>query len=69
MEYAFGVTASTSELQVSGATYVRLRLVAEGAPSADDPAALQEHVVELELSQFFTLLHALERAKLELAAM
>eukprot|EP00698_Gefionella_okellyi_P003018 TRINITY_DN12843_c0_g1_i1.p1 TRINITY_DN12843_c0_g1~~TRINITY_DN12843_c0_g1_i1.p1 ORF type:complete len:200 (-),score=32.94 TRINITY_DN12843_c0_g1_i1:335-910(-) len=63
MEWSFGVTASTSELQQAGVTYLRLKLVL-------DKGTQKENVyLELPLAQFFQFLHEMEKVKVTLDAL
>jgi len=57
-EWRFGVTVSTDDVAKVGATFLHLRLVVEG-----EDGRLQAVVMEAGLSQFYTLLAQLERAK------
>ena len=58
VDWTFGVSASSSEHQAMGTTFVQLRLHVLGA----DGAARYVHA-ELDLAQFYALLHELEQAK------
>ena len=64
-EWTFGVSASSSELDSIGATYVQLRFVVEIAPAPGAKAApTLKHVhAELGLAQFYDFLLELERAR------
>uniref|UniRef100_A0A6S9UC12 COMM domain-containing protein n=1 Tax=Chrysotila carterae TaxID=13221 RepID=A0A6S9UC12_CHRCT len=61
VEWTFGVTASSSELEAVGSTYVQLRLTLSG----DNGRARFAHI-ELSLPKFYELLHQLESAKAQL---
>ena len=65
-EWCFGVTASSSELESIGATYVQLRLLLAADATASAPARRRYAHVELSLKQFYDLLLDLERARAQL---
>mmetsp|Transcript_44833 Transcript_44833/g.74415 ORF Transcript_44833/g.74415 Transcript_44833/m.74415 type:complete len:186 (-) Transcript_44833:261-818(-) len=61
VEWTFGVTASSSELESVGSTYVQLRLL------IGKESQLPEYAhFELSLPKFYDFLHELERAKAHL---
>lgn len=66
VEWRFGVTIATQDVQRAGATYVHLRLSLagqSGGVGVGDAAPPREELLELSLPQFYAMLAALERAK------
>ena len=61
VDWTLGVTASSSELQAVGSTFVVLRLHVED----EDGAARYEHL-ELTVERFYELRHQLEAAKTQM---
>ncbi|KAK3784243.1 hypothetical protein RRG08_031628 [Elysia crispata] len=57
IEWKFGVTASTSELNRVGNTFLQMKLVINTGSSTKDV------FLELTLPQFYSFLHEMERAK------
>uniref|UniRef100_A0AAZ3RFR7 COMM domain-containing protein n=2 Tax=Oncorhynchus TaxID=8016 RepID=A0AAZ3RFR7_ONCTS len=57
MEWKFGVTVGTSELQKVGNTFLQLKLVIRKGNSTENV------YMELTLPQFYNFLHEMERAK------
>lgn len=60
LEWKFGVTASSSELDQVGQTFLMLKLVLTNAAK---PGGAEAVTMELTLSQFYQLLQELEKAK------
>ncbi|XP_023239830.1 COMM domain-containing protein 7-like [Centruroides vittatus] len=61
MEWKFGVTAASSELNKVGNTFLQLKLVIDQGNNR-----LQNVYLELSLSQFYSFLHEMERARASL---
>ena len=63
LEWKFGVTASSDELQAIGSSFVLVRLRV-----ARKEGGGEERIVPMELTlpQFYSFLHELEKAKAEL---
>ncbi|XP_040185949.1 COMM domain-containing protein 7 [Rana temporaria] len=57
MEWKFGVTAASSELEKSGSIFLQLKMVIRKG------SQLEPVYVELTLPQFYSFLHEMERAK------
>jgi len=57
MEWKFGVTAASSELNKVGSTFLQLKLV------IDKGHATENVYMELTLPQFYSFLHEIEKAK------
>ena len=58
MEWKFGVTASSDELEKVGSTYLQLRLLTAKAGGGSD-----EVMLELTVEQFYEFLAQMERVK------
>lgn len=66
MEWTFGVTAASSEVEAVGGTYLQLKLVIDkGVGSGEDSDASREEAVHMELTlpQFYEFLASMEQAK------
>jgi len=62
LDWKFGVTASSSELQAVGSSFLQVRLsLDKGGP------APEEVVMEMTLPQFYEMMHQLEMAQAALA--
>ncbi|KAK7872924.1 hypothetical protein R5R35_004243 [Gryllus longicercus] len=61
VHWKFGVTASTSEKSMVGTTFVQLKIVADTGVPGD--GSLKNIFVEMDLAQFYSLLHELEKAR------
>ncbi|XP_072270346.1 COMM domain-containing protein 7 [Pyxicephalus adspersus] len=57
MEWKFGVTAASSELEKAGSIFLQLKMVIRKG------SQLEPVYVELTLPQFYSFLHEMERAK------
>uniref|UniRef100_A0AAX7VVL0 Nucleolar protein 4-like b n=1 Tax=Astatotilapia calliptera TaxID=8154 RepID=A0AAX7VVL0_ASTCA len=57
MEWKFGVTVGTSEIQKLGTVFLQLKLVVRKGNSTENV------YMELTLPQFYNFLHEMERAK------
>ncbi|XP_038069398.1 COMM domain-containing protein 7-like [Patiria miniata] len=60
MEWKFGVTAASSELQQVGSTFLQMKLVVNKGNKTENV------YMELSLPQFYSFLHEMEKAKLSL---
>ncbi|XP_072050992.1 COMM domain-containing protein 7-like [Amphiura filiformis] len=60
MEWKFGVTAASSELQTVGSTFLQMKLVVNKGNSTENV------YMELSLPQFYSFLHEMEKAKASL---
>lgn len=67
MEWTFGVTAASSEVEAVGGTYLQLKLVIDkgvGSGGQDGASNREEAVhMELTLPQFYEFLASMEQAK------
>ena len=69
MEWTFGVTAASNEIEAVGGTYLQLKLVidkgvGDGGGDAGDASKRTEDVrMELTLPQFYEFLASMEQAK------
>ena len=61
MEWKFGVTASSSEMNKVGNSFLQLKLVV-----SKDSDSTEDIFMEMSLSQFYTFLHEMEKAKANL---
>ncbi|XP_033646869.1 COMM domain-containing protein 7-like isoform X2 [Asterias rubens] len=60
MEWKFGVTAASSELQQVGSTFLQLKLVVNKGNKTENV------FMELSVPQFYSFLHEMEKAKMSL---
>lgn len=64
MEWNFGVTAASSELEAVGGTYLQLKLVIDKGAGEEGSSSREENVLmELTLPQFYEFLASMEKAK------
>ena len=62
VEWKFGVTGSTDEIEQVGETFLQLKLVVD-KPSPDGSAERQHIALELTLDQFYRFLSSMQEAK------
>ena len=62
VEWKFGVTASTDEIDQVGETFLQLKLVVD-KPSSDGSAERKHIALELTLDQFYRFLSSMQEAK------
>ena len=57
MEWKFGVTAASNDLNVVGQTFLQLKLIIDRGGQREDM------FMEMTLPQFYSFLHEMEKAK------